>query len=262
MEPAYAKMEYRRLGNTGLKVSVLGYGNWLNSNDKEAYDFTRDSIKECLQMGVNFFDTAEIYGMGEAERQMGSAFKELNVRRESIVVSTKIWKIGGGVNDVMNSRKHIIEGLKNSLARLQMDYVDVVYSHRPDYECSLEETCRAFHHCIEMGLCFYWGTSEWTAQRIAAAIGICEKNGWHKPVVEQPQYSMVRREKFEKDFHYVFADYGYGSTIWSPLCGGILSGKYNDGSAPEGSRFEKDGNGVTFQRYFGPGKKESTLKMF
>lgn len=114
-------------------------------------------------MGVNFYDTAEIYGMGEAERQMGAAFKELNVRRESIVVTTKIYKVGEGVNDKMGSRKHIIEGLKNSLARLQLDYVDVVYSHRPDYECSLEETCAAFHHVIEKGWAFYWGTSEWTA---------------------------------------------------------------------------------------------------
>jgi len=117
----------------------------------------------------------------------------------------------------MGSFKHIVEGLKNSLARLQLDYVDVVFSHRPDYECPLEETCRAFHHCIESGLAFYWGTSEWTAQRIAAAIGICEKNGWHKPVVEQPQYSMLWRNKFEKEYHYLFSDYGYGSTIWSPL---------------------------------------------
>ncbi len=197
-------MEYRQLGNTGLKVSVLGYGNWLNSNDKAAFDFTRDAIKECLDLGINFFDTAEIYGMGEAETQMGQAFKDLNVRRESIVVSTKVFRIGNGVNDSMMSRKHIIEGLQNSLKRLQLDYVDVVFSHRPDYETSLEECCAAMHYVIEKGLAFYWGTSEWTAPRIAAAIGICEKNGWHKPIVEQPQYSMVKRDKFEKDFHYVF----------------------------------------------------------
>ena len=111
LEPEYSKMEYRYMVNTGLKVSVLGYGNWLNSNNKEAYDFTRDSIKECLSMGVNFFDTAEVYGMGEAERQMGQAFKDLNVRRESIVVTTKFMSCGSGVNDRMGSRKHIVEGL-------------------------------------------------------------------------------------------------------------------------------------------------------
>jgi aryl-alcohol dehydrogenase-like predicted oxidoreductase len=184
LEPDYKKMEYRHLGGTGLKVSVLGYGNWLNSNDAAAQKFTTDAIRECLSMGVNFFDTAEIYGFGEAETQMGRAFKELNVRRESIVVSTKIYRIGTGVNDSMGSRKHIIEGLQNSLKRLQLDYVDIVFSHRPDYECDLEEQCAAMHYVIEKGLAFYWGTSEWTAQRIAAAIGICEKNGWHKPVVE------------------------------------------------------------------------------
>lgn len=149
---------------------------------------------------------------------MGAAFKELNVRRESIVVTTKLMKVGPGVNDSHSSRKHLIEGLKNALVRLQLEYVDIVYSHRPDYECDLEETCAAFHHMIEKGWAFYWGTSEWPAQRIAAAIGICEKNGWHKPIVEQPQYSMLRREKFERDYHYIFSDYKYGSTIWSPLC--------------------------------------------
>ena len=187
IEPNFDKgMVYRKLGNTGLNVSVLGYGNWLNSNDKSAFDFTREAIKASLELGINFYDTAELYGNGEGETQMGAAFKTLNVRRESIVVATKIWKVGTGVNDSMGSRKHIIEGLKNCLARLQLDYVDVVYSHRPDYETDLEETCAAMHYVIEKGLAFYWGTSEWTAQRIAAAIGICEKHGWHKPVVEQP----------------------------------------------------------------------------
>ena len=193
---------------------------------------------------------------------MGQAFKDLNVRRESIVVSTKVFKCSPtGLNDTMMSRKHIVEGLKNSLKRLQMDYVDVVYSHRPDYETSLEECCAAMNYVIEQGLAFYWGTSEWTAPRIAAAIGICEKNGWHKPVVEQPQYHMLKREKFENEFHYIIQDFKYGSTIWSPVAQGILTGKYNDGTAPDGSRFEKDGNAATFQRYFGEGKKESTVKM-
>ena len=117
------------------------------------------------------------------------------------------------------------------------------------------------HYVIEKGLAFYWGTSEWTGPRIAAAIGICEKNGWHKPIVEQPQYSMVKRDKFEREFFYIFQDYKYGSTIWSPLCQGILTGKYNDGSAPEGTRFASEGNATTFNKYFGEGKKESTIKL-
>jgi aryl-alcohol dehydrogenase-like predicted oxidoreductase len=215
-------------------------------------------------MGINFFDTAEIYGMGEAETQMGQALKDLNVRRESVVISTKIWKCSpNGLNDQMMSRKHIVEGLQNSLKRLQLDYVDVVFSHRPDYECSLEETCAAMHYVIEKGLAFYWGTSEWTAPRIAAAIGICEKNGWHKPIVEQPQYNMIKRDKFESEFHYVFQDYKIGSTIWSPLCQGILTGKYNEGVAPSGSRFDKENSGNPFHRLFlqGEEKKAESLKM-
>lgn len=179
-------MQYRYLGKTGLRVSVLAYGNWLNSDTEEAYQNTKDCIKACYDAGVNFFDTAEIYGSGQAEIQMGRAFKELNLKREDLVVSTKLWKCGNGVNDKMLSRKHLLEGMDNSLKRLQLDYVDVVFCHRPDYECSLEETCRAMHTIIEDGKAFYWGTSEWPAQRIVAAIGICEKNNWHKPVVEQP----------------------------------------------------------------------------
>jgi aryl-alcohol dehydrogenase-like predicted oxidoreductase len=178
------KMVYRTLGRTGLKVSVLGYGNWLNSNSQEAYETTRDCIKACYEAGVNFFDTAEIYGMGEAERQMGRALKELDYRREDLVITTKLMKCGTGVNDRMLSRKHIMEGIENSLKRLQLDYVDVVYCHRPDLATPLEETCRAMHDVIESGKAFYWGTSEWTALRIQAAIGVCAKYGWHAPVVE------------------------------------------------------------------------------
>lgn len=249
---AKPKMIYRYLGNSGLKVSVIGYGNWVNSNEGSAAKFTTECIKACYDAGVNFFDTAEIYGNGEAERQMGAAFKELGLRREDLVVSTKIFSCGSGVNDKFGSRKHIIEGLDNSLKRLQLEYVDVVFSHRPDYETTLEETCAAFHHVIEQGKAFYWGTSEWPAQRIVAAIGICEKNGWHKPIVEQPQYNMVWRQRFEGEYAHLFATTGYGTTIWSPLCSGLLSGKYNDGEVPEGSRFSLQKNlGRIFDRYFG-----------
>ena len=146
---AKPQMEYRYLGNSGLKVSVLSFGNWLNSNKEEDYIVTRDAMKLCFEAGVNFFDTAEIYGMGEAETLMGKAFKELAFKREEIVVSTKILKVGAGVNDTFLSRKHIIEGLNNSLKRLQLDYVDVVFCHRPDWETPLEETCRAMNTVIE-----------------------------------------------------------------------------------------------------------------
>ncbi len=177
-------MEYRYLGNSGLKVSVLSFGNWLNSNKPEDYEITRDAMKLCFENGVNFFDTAEIYGFGQAETIMGNAIKELKLKREEIVVSTKIFKVGPGVNDTFLSRKHIVEAINNSLKRLQLEYVDVVFCHRPDYETPLEETCRAMHWIIENNKAFYWGTSEWPADRIAKAVEICDKLGLHKPIVE------------------------------------------------------------------------------
>lgn len=255
------KMEYRYLGNTGLRVSVLSFGNWLNSDKPEDYEITRDAIKLCVEKGVNFFDTAEVYGFGSAETQLGKAIKELGLKREEIVVSTKIFKIGTGVNDTFLSRKHIIEGVNNSLKRLQLDYVVVVFCHRPDYETPLEETCRAMHTVIESGKAFYWGTSEWTADRIAKAIEICERLNLHKPVVEQPQYSMLARTKFENEYRFIFSEYKYGTTIWSPLAGGLLTGKYNDGNIPEGSRYDNHKSlDRIWQINMGPSTKEGTLK--
>jgi voltage-dependent potassium channel beta subunit len=256
------QMEYRYLGNSGLKVSVLSFGNWLNSNKPEDYDITRDAMKLCFEAGVNFFDTAEIYGMGQAETIMGNAFKELALKREEIVVSTKIFKIGPGVNDTFLSRKHIVEAIQNSLKRLQLDYVDVVFCHRPDFETPLEETCRAMNWVIENNKAFYWGTSEWPADRISKAIEICERLNLHKPIVEQCQYSMLVRDRFENEYRRLFSENKYGTTIWSPLAGGILAGKYNDGVIPEGSRYDnhKAFLDPIWAKYMGEGKKEATLK--
>ena len=261
VEAAKPQMEYRFLGNTGLKVSILSFGNWLNSNEEKDYELTRDAIKKCYDAGVNFYDTAEIYGFGNAETAMGRAFKELGLKREELVVSTKIFKSGPGVNDTFLSRKHIIEGLNNSLKRLQLEYVDVVFCHRPDFDTPLEETVKAMHQVIEDGKAFYWGTSEWPADRIAKAIEICERLSLHKPIVEQPQYNMLHRDTFEKEYRRIFSEYKYGTTVWSPLAGGILSGKYNDGVIPEGSRYD---NHKILDRiwttYMGPTKKDETLK--
>ena len=190
---------------------------------------------------------------------MGNAFKELNLRREDLVVSTKIYKIGSGVNDTFLSRKHIIEGLRNSLKRLQLDYVDVVFCHRPDFETPLEETLRAMSYVIDQGMAFYWGTSEWPADRIAKAIELCERLNLHKPIVEQPQYSMLWRNSFEKNYRRIFGEYRYGSTIWSPLAGGLLTGKYNEGTMPEGSRYSVQQLDPIWNQWMGPDKKESTL---
>mmetsp|Transcript_38728 Transcript_38728/g.28073 ORF Transcript_38728/g.28073 Transcript_38728/m.28073 type:complete len:358 (-) Transcript_38728:59-1132(-) len=262
----YAKknnMPYRYLGNTGMKVSVLGYGNWVNSNDEKSYELTRDAIKKCYEAGVNFFDTAEIYGDGVAETVMGKAFQELGYNRKDYVVSTKLMKLGSGPNDRMLSRKHIIEGARNCLKRLQMDYVDVIFCHRPDYQTPLEETCRAMSWLIDQNMAFYWGTSEWSAARIQQAIGICEKLNLHKPIVEQPQYSLLCRDNFEKTLADTFSQHGYGSTIWSPIAMGLLSGKYNDGTIPDGSRFAETPYLMSFfKKYFGDDAKEETCKKF
>ena len=172
---------------------------------------------------------------------MGRAFKELNLPREELVVSTKLFKSSTtGVNDMFLSRKHIIEGVNNSLKRLQLDYVDVIFCHRPDFDTPLEETCLALNNVIEKGLAFYWGTSEWPPERIARALELCDQFGWHKPIVEQCEYNMLARNNFEKKYRRIFSEHKYGSTIWSPLASGILAGKYNDGNVPEGSRFDKN----------------------
>lgn len=263
MEASKPAMKYRKLGNSGLNVSVMSYGNWLTAHDPKSEEAIISCVKRAHELGVNFFDTAEIYGAGVAETIMGKALKELNVPREEIVVSTKIFKCGDGVNDQILSRKHIIEGLRNSLKRLQLEYVDVVFCHRPDSQTPMVETCRAMDWVVEEGYAFYWATSEWTSADISKAMEICEKEGLNKPIADQCQYSAIVRDNFEKNLRHVFEEYGYGTTIWSPLAGGILSGKYNDGNVPEGSRYEKDeyAKSRILKFYFGENVKDKTVKV-
>ena len=194
---------------------------------------------------------------------MGKAFKELNLPREQLVVSTKIFKISNkSVNDTFLSRKHIIEGTRNSLKRLQLDYVDVLFCHRPDFDTPLEETCRAMNWVIEKGWAHYWGTSEWPAERIATAIELCTKRGWARPIVEQCEYNMLRRDNFEKNYRNLFAEQKYGSTIWSPLASGILSGKYNDGNIPQDSRFgSSDSLNFVWVKYMSQEKDKTCAKL-
>lgn len=201
-----------------------------------------------MEFGINFFDTAEIYSLGQAEVLLGQAFKDLNVKREDIVVSTKLFFGTDGfwglnpfhVNRVGLSRKHIIEGTKASLKRLQLDYVDIISAHRYDQDTPIEEVVRAFSWVIDQGLAFYWGTSEWDADQITAAIDYANAHGLHAPVSEQPQYNMLVRERFEKEYATLFQKQKYGSTAWSPLASGVLTGRYNDGNVPEESRWNAD----------------------
>ena len=245
--PNTSKMEYRYLGNSGLRVSVLGYGNWVNNQDDK---LTLENVKTCLENGINFFDTAEAYGQGEGEITLGKALKELNVPREKIIVSTKIYKLGEDPNDGFLSRKHIIEGMKNSLKRLQLDYVDVVYCHRYDRDTSMEEICKSMNNLINDGYAFYWGTSEWTACQIMEAYDTCQRLNLIKPIVEQCCYNMFNRNKIEDEYRDLFKKYSLGTTIFSPLNSGILTGKYMN-EVPKDSRANKtnENGNIAFENY-------------
>lgn len=256
------QMEYRYLGNSGLKVSVVSYGNWLTSNKPEFAEATKACVKRAWELGINFFDTAEVYGSGQAEITIGEALRDLKVPREDLVVSTKLfWGPQGGQNRIGLSRKRILEGCAASLKRLQLDYVDVLFCHRPDNNTPVEETCRAMNYLIDQGKIFYWGTSEWSADRIMEAHDVCDKYGLVRPIVEQPQYHLLHRDTMEVKYGNLFERFGMGTTIWSPLAGGILTGKYNNG-IPEGSRFDSKDSFMTdiWNKYFSDGKKENTFK--
>jgi voltage-dependent potassium channel beta subunit len=233
-------MEYRRLGRAGIKVSELSFGSWVTFGDQIGEDVARDCMVAAYEAGVNFFDNAEGYAGGKSETVMGNVFKKVGWRREDLVVSTKIFWGGDGPNDLGLSHKHIIEGVNNSLRRLQMDYVDLLFCHRPDPNTPIEETVRAMDIVIKQGKAFYWGTSMWSAAEILRADGIARQYGLTPPVMEQPVYSLLQREQVEKELEPVFREIGYGTTIWSPLASGVLTGKYNDG-IPEGSRAAMQG---------------------
>jgi len=235
-------MLFRYLGNTGLKVSVIGLGGWLTyGSDKgvKEVEQTAECMQEAWDHGINFFDTAEVYAEGQSEVIMGKALKKCNFERDDYVITTKLF-FGDGNGFPNNhglSRKHIIEGMKRSLTRLDLESVDVVYAHRADFWCTpMEETVRAFNTIIEKGQAHYWGTSEWSAFEIEHAMHTATRLGLQGPVVEQPQYNMFVRERFEAEYAPLYKLYNYGTTIWSPLYQGILTGKYNDG-IPADSRY-------------------------
>ena len=240
-KPLYdsSKMEYRYLGDSGLRVSVLSFGVMLH----DKVENMKEILKICLENGVNFFDTAEFYGIGVAEDTFGKALKELNVPREKIIVSIKIFKNGFDPNDGGEGRKHIIEGVKHSLKNLQLEYADIVFAHRYDRNTPIEETCRAMNYLIEKGLTFYWATSEWTADQIERAFNICKDRNLIPPICDQAHYNLVYREIIDRDYRDLFRFRKYGITAWSPLEGGILTGKYFDSQIPAGSRMDNNSFG-------------------
>ncbi|KAK6362663.1 hypothetical protein TWF730_000118 [Orbilia blumenaviensis] len=233
------RMKYRYLGRSGLQISAISLGGWLTYGGYAENEKTLACMKAAYDCGINFFDCAEGYAGGESERVMGEAIKKFGWKRNDLVISTKIyWGEANGempVNNAGLSRKHIIEGVDLSLKRLQLDYVDLIYAHRPDRNTPIEETVRAFNHVINTGKAFYWGTSEWNADEIASAHRVADKLGLIGPLMEQPEYNLLKRNRVEGDYALLYEHYGLGLTIFSPLAGGILTGKYLDG-IPKGSR--------------------------
>ena len=231
------EMEYRRLGRSGIKVSVLSFGSWVTFNNQVDVDKAAECMAAAYDAGVNFFDNAEAYAGGESERIMGEAIRKLGWPRHSYLVSSKFfWGLDDdpNTNHTLN-RKYLTEAIDASLERFGLDHLDLIYCHRADPETPIEETVRAMSDAIERGKAHYWGTSEWTADEIRAAWDVADRHGWHKPVVEQPQYNLFHRRRVEREYARLYEDIGLGTTIWSPLASGLLTGKYLDG-VPEDSR--------------------------
>ena len=235
-------MEYRKLGKSGIEVSALSFGSWLTFGKQIGDTTAKDLMHYAYDHGVNFFDNAEIYARGESERVMGQILKESGWRRDSYVVSSKAYFGDGnrGPNQTGLSRKHLVEACNAALERLQVEYLDLFFCHRPDKKTPMEETVWTMHQLIMQGKILYWGTSERSAQEIMEAHMVARQFNLIPPTMEQPQYNMLVREKFEVEYAKLFRDYGMGTTIWSPLASGILTGKYNDGF-PEDTRLNLEG---------------------
>jgi len=228
-------VRYKNLGKSGIKVSELSFGSWLTFGSALDSDGAKLLMKAAFERGINFFDNAEVYANGRSETIMGEALRAF--KREDLVISTKIFWGGEGPNDTGLSRKHLIEGTRNSLKRLKIDYVDLLFCHRPDHSTPIAETVLAMDYIVRSGMAFYWGTSEWSAERIQEAFEYATMHHLIPPTMEQPEYNMLVRNRVEKEYAPLYERYGLGTTIWSPLASGILTGKYNSG-VPKGSRLE------------------------
>jgi voltage-dependent potassium channel beta subunit len=230
-------MRYRRLGSSGLQVSELSIGSWVTYGNQVDEDAAIETMSAARDAGVNFFDNAEVYAGGKSETLMGNALKQLGWARQDYIISTKFyWGIAPGANrkNTLN-RKYLHQAILGSLSRLQLDYVDLVFCHRPDPNTPIEETVWAMHDMIQRGQALYWGTSEWSAEEITTAWQIAERHHLHKPVMEQPQYNLFHRDRVEREYAKLYEDLGLGLTTWSPLASGVLTGKYANG-IPAGSR--------------------------
>jgi len=257
------KMEYRRLGRSGLKVSVLSFGSWVTFDTQMKDDTARDCMQRAWDAGCNFFDNAEAYAGGESEAIMGRVIADLGWRRQDYVLSTKVfWGIDGNVPNMNNTlnRKYLHHSIEGCLDRLQVDFVDLLFCHRADPATPLEETVWAMSDLVDRGKVLYWGTSEWTADEIRAAWEIAERHHLHKPVMEQPQYNMLERRRVEVEYKRLYEDLGLGTTIWSPLASGVLTGKYVDG-VPGDSRAALPGYSWLAERLTSPATQEKVKRL-
>lgn len=238
------RMPYNRLGSAGLQVSQFSFGSWVTFGNSVDTGVAKEQLQAAAEAGVNFFDNAERYAYGKSEEIMGEAIRELGWKRHEYVISTKFfWGINGSMPNMENTlnRKYLLQAIDGSLERLGLDFVDLVYCHRPDPHTPIEETVYAMSDMVESGKALYWGTSEWSADEIRAAWEIADKRNLRKPVMEQPQYNLLNRKRVEDEYRRLYQDIGLGLTTFSPLAGGILTGKYVDG-VPEGSRATIEGH--------------------
>jgi voltage-dependent potassium channel beta subunit len=237
------EMEYRRLGKSGLKVSALSFGSWVSFSNQLAVDAAEACMVAAYDAGVNFFDNAEAYAHGQSELIMGEVLTKMNWPRDSYIISSKV--MFGAVEDPLPtqhglSRKHVIDACHQALKRLQVDYLDLYFCHRPDPETPIEETVWTMNNLIQQGKILYWGTSEWSAQQLMEAYSVARQYNLIPPTMEQPQYNMFHRQRFEVEYGRLYDAIGLGTTIWSPLASGLLTGKYNEGT-PDDTRLSLPG---------------------
>ncbi|HXD08313.1 MAG TPA: aldo/keto reductase [Burkholderiaceae bacterium] len=262
-------MQYRRLGRSGLQVSELSLGSWVTYHNQVDTAAAREMLAAAYDAGINFFDNAEVYANGRSESIMGEAFRQLGWNRLDYVVSTKFFwglnrakpgaraRING--QDTLN-RKYLIQAMDGALQRMQLDYIDLVFCHRPDPHTPIEETVRTFHDLITQGKLLYWGTSEWSADEIRAAYEIAERHHLHKPVMEQPQYHLFHRKRVEREYARLYEDMGLGLTTWSPLASGLLTGKYRSG-IPEGSRGSLESMAFLKEQLLDKAKNDAVIQL-
>jgi voltage-dependent potassium channel beta subunit len=255
-------MEYRRLGKSGLQVSALSLGSWLTFGNQISDEVADELMGVAYDAGVNFFDNAEGYAEGKSEKVMGRILKAHNWDRESYVVSSKVFfgTENKGPNRIGLSRKHVIEACNGALKRLQVDYLDLYFCHRPDKNTPIEETVLAMNTLLQQGKILYWGTSEWSASEIMEAIGVAKQYHLIGPTMEQPQYNLLERNKLEKEYLMLFKEHGLGTTIWSPLASGLLSGKYTSGEAKD-TRLDLKGMEWLKESTLGEEKLEKAKKL-